>query len=137
MPLALLPVEMFCVNPQLAAELNYDRDVLHGYIEQSLPRLHICQKIIVTAMFNAIAQGEGALLFLDSPSGSGKTFIYNVLLASVRWDEHVAIGVTSSGIAVFLLEGGWTSHSFFKIPIALGRDSMCSILVQSDYAELF
>jgi len=87
-------------------------------------------------MFNAIAQGEGAVFFLDGPGGSGKTFVYKVLLALVRRDGHVAIGVASSHIATLLLEGGRTAHSIFKIPIALGRDSMCSIPVQSDSAEL-
>jgi len=80
-------------------------------------------------VFNAVAQGEGTILFLDSLGGSNKTFVYNVLLALVRWDGHVAIGVTSSGIIALLLEGGRTSHSVFKIPITIGRDSMCSILV--------
>jgi len=137
MPLALSPVKMLCVDPQLVAKLNYDRDVLHGYINQNLPRLNICQEIVVTIMFNAIARGEGAIFFLDGPGGSGKTFVYKVLLALVRRDGHVAIGVASSSIAALLLEGGQTAHSVFKIPIALGRDSMCSIPVQSDSAELF
>ncbi len=87
-------------------------------------------------MFNAIAQGEGAIFFLDGPGGSGKTFVYSVLLASVRRDIHVAIGVASSGIVALLLEGGRTSHSVFKIPIGLVRDSMCCIPVQSDSAEV-
>ncbi len=60
----------------------------------------------------------------------------NVLLALVREEGHVAIGVAFSHIATLLLEGGWTSHSVFKIPIALVRDSMCSIPVQSDFAEV-
>jgi hypothetical protein len=80
-------------------------------------------------VFNAIAQGEGAIFFLNNPGGSNKTFVYNVLLASVRWDGHVAIGVASFGITIVLLEGGGTSHSIFKILIAIGRDSVCSILV--------
>ncbi len=136
MPLALPPTEMLRVNPQLAVELNYDRDVLCGYVDQNLLRLNICQEIAITVVFNAIAQGEGAIFFLDDPGGSGKTFVYSVLLASVRRDRHVAIGVASSGITALLLEGGWTSHSVFKIPIALVRDSMCSIPVQSDFAEV-
>jgi hypothetical protein len=120
----------------LAAKLDYNRDVLHGYINQNLSRLNICQEIVVTTVFNAIAQGEGVVFFLDDPGGSGKTFVYKVLLALVRRDGHVTIVVASSGIAILLLEGGRTAHSVFKIPIALGRDSMCSIPVQSDSAEL-
>jgi len=87
-------------------------------------------------VFNAIAQGEGVVFFLDGPGGSSKTFVYKVLLALVRQEGHVAIGVASSGIAALLLEGRRTAHSVFKIPIALSRDSMCSIPVQNDSAEL-
>ncbi len=88
-------------------------------------------------MFNVVAQGEGVVFFLDGLGGSGKTFVYSVLLVLIWQDGHVAIGVASSNIGTLLLEGGHTSHSVFKIPIAIGRDSMCSILVQNDFAKLF
>jgi hypothetical protein len=39
---ALLPTEMLRVNLQLDANLNYDKDVLHGYVNQNLSRLNIC-----------------------------------------------------------------------------------------------
>jgi hypothetical protein len=136
MPFALPHVEMLRVNPQLAMELDYDRDVFHSYVDQNLPRLNICQETAVTVVFNVIAQGEGAVFFLDGLGGSGKTFIYNVLLASVQRDGHVAIGFASFGIIALLLEGGRTSHSVFKIPIAIGRDSVCSIPMQNDSAQL-
>jgi hypothetical protein len=119
MSLVLSPTKMLHVNPQLAAELDYNKDVFHGYIDQNLPQLNICQEIVVTVVFNVIAQGKGTIFFLDGPGGSGKTFVYSVLLASVQWDGHGAIGVASSGITAFLLEGGWTSHSIFKILIAI------------------
>jgi hypothetical protein len=64
-------------------ELDYDRDVLYGYVGQNFPWLNICQETIVTAMFNVVAQGEGAIFFLDGRGGSSKTFVYSVLLASV------------------------------------------------------
>ncbi len=86
-------------------------------------------------MFNAVAQG--VVFFLDSLGGSDKTFIYSVLLALVRWDGHIAIKVASFDIITFLLEGGRTSHLVFKIPITIGRDSMCSIPGHSDSIELF
>ncbi len=59
-----------------------------------------------------------------------------MLLASIRRDKHVVIGVVFSSIVVFLLEGGWTSHFVFKIPIAFGKDLMCLIPMQSNFAEL-
>jgi hypothetical protein len=106
----------------LDVELDYNRDVLHGYVDQNLWQFNICQETPITIVFNAMAQGQGVVFFLDGPSGSSKTFVYNVLLASVRRDEHVAIEVTSPSITTLLLEGGRTSHSVFKIPIAIGRD---------------
>jgi hypothetical protein len=136
MLLALLLAKMLRVNPQLTTELDYDRDVLHGYINQNLPWLNICQEITVTIVFNAIAQGKGAIFFLDGQGGSCKTFVYKVLLALVRRDGHVAIGVAFFGITALLSEGGRTAHSVFKIPIALARDSMCSIPVQSNSVKL-
>jgi hypothetical protein len=64
-------------------------------------------------VFNTIVQGEGVVFFLDGPRGSGKTFVYKVLLALVRRDGHVAIAVASSGIAALPLEDGRTAHSVF------------------------
>jgi hypothetical protein len=83
MPFALPLVEMLHVNLKLVAELDYNRDVFHGYVDQNLPRLNICQETAVIAMFNVVAQGEGVIYFLDGLGGLGKTFVYNVLLASV------------------------------------------------------
>jgi len=64
-------------------------------------------------VLNTIAQGEGAVFSLDDPCGSGKTFVYKVLLALVRRDEHVAIAVASSSIVALRLEGGRIAHSVF------------------------
>jgi len=69
---ALPPIKMLCVNPQLATKLNYDKDVLHGYINQNLSWFNISQEKIVTAVFNVVAQGKGVVFFPDSPGGSAK-----------------------------------------------------------------
>jgi hypothetical protein len=74
---------MLHVNPQLVVKFDYDRNVLHGHVDQNLPRLNICQETLVTVVFNIVAQGEGAVFFLEGPGGSSKTFVYSMLLASV------------------------------------------------------
>jgi hypothetical protein len=94
---------MLHVNLQLDTELDYDGNVLHGYVDKNFLRLNICRETNVTVMFNAIAQGEGEVFFLNDPGGSRKTFIYSMLLASVRQGRHVTIKVASSGITTFLL----------------------------------
>ena len=54
--------------------------------------------------------------FVSGPGGTGKTTVYEVLLASVRSGVRVALAVASSGVAALLLEGGTTGHSRFKVP---------------------
>ncbi|XP_028121112.1 uncharacterized protein LOC114318414 [Camellia sinensis] len=70
------------------------------------------------------------------PRGTGKTYLYRALLASVRSQGRIAIATATSGIAVTLLPGGRTAHSRFKIPLNPEASSMCSITKQSDLAEL-
>jgi hypothetical protein len=80
MSLVLPLAKMLHVNPQLAAKLDYNKDVLHVYVNQNLLRFNICQEIIVTVVFNTIDQGEGTIFFLNGLGGSNKTFVYSVLL---------------------------------------------------------
>lgn len=44
--------------------------------------------------------------------------------------------VASSGIAAYLLSGGRTAHSRFKIPLSATPDSMCNISKQSELSAL-
>lgn len=57
--------------------------------------------------------------FIRGPGGTGKTFLYQMLLASVRSQHKVALAVASSGVAALLLDGGTTGHSRFKVPFEL------------------
>lgn len=71
------------------------------------------------------AAAGGRAFFLDGPGGTGKTFVYGALLASVRAAGNIALGVASSGIAALLMEGGTTAHFRFKLPIPVNQDSLC------------
>ena len=75
------------------------------------------------------------LFFLNAPGGYGKTLI-EALLSTVRRLGKIALAVASSGIAVELLEGGRTAHSWFKIPIPINESSVCNISLQSDVTKL-
>jgi hypothetical protein len=85
---------------------------------------------------NAVRLDQGGVFFLDGLRGSGKTFVYSVLLASVCNEGHVALAIASSGIAALLLQGRRTSHSTFKIPIDIHKDSLCNVNTNSNTAEL-
>ena len=72
------------------------------------------------------------LFFLNGAGGTGKTMLYNLLLAAVRSEpEHIALAVASSGIAAQLLKGGRTAHSRFKIPVDT-LDANCTCPYVSD-----
>ena len=68
---------------------------------------------------------QARLFFLDGPGGTGKTFLYSILLAHVRARDGLALAVASSGLASLLMAGGTTSHYRFKIPINLDEGSTC------------
>jgi hypothetical protein len=101
-----------------------------------MPLLNPDQERAVASILDAVRCGVGNVFFLDGPGGSSKTFVYSVLLAAVRCEGNVAIVVASSGIAALLLDGGRTSHSAFRIPIDVDRDSICSITANSNTAKV-
>jgi hypothetical protein len=84
------------------------------------------QRVIYNAILQAIADANGCF-FVDGPGSTGKTFLYNTLLATVRSSGEIAIVVASSGIAILLMMGGRTAYSQFKIPLKLNESSICSI----------
>src|SRR3954452_7234098 len=91
--------------------------------------------MIYDAVMQAIADENGCF-FIDGPGGTGKTFLYNTLLASIRSSGEIAVAVASSGIAALLIMSGRTAHNWFKIPLKLNESSTCNILRNSKEAQL-
>ena len=52
--------------------------------EENEKKLIPDQRTAYKAFLHAVESGEGGLYFLDSPGGTGKTFVTNLLLAKVR-----------------------------------------------------
>ncbi|CAA0842066.1 Unknown protein [Striga hermonthica] len=69
--------------------------------------------------------------FIDGPGGTGKSFLYRALLATIRSRGNIALATATSGIAASILPGGRTAHSRFKIPIDLSALKTCRISKQS------
>ncbi|XP_076031047.1 uncharacterized protein LOC143019248 [Oratosquilla oratoria] len=76
-------------------------------------------------------------IFLDAPGGTGKCFVLNILLDTVRSQGKIALAVASSGIASTVLYGGRTAHNMFKIPLMdYNEVCACSIKKNSELAKL-
>ena len=89
----------------------------------------------ITAAIDSGTTGS-RLFFVDGPGGTGKSFVFNTIIAHVKAVLHKdVLAVASSGVASLLLIGGRTAHSTFNIPIPILHDSTCSIRVQSPMAS--
>ena len=77
------------------------------------------QQVVLDKVMSMVDSGEGGMLFLDAPGGTGKTFLLNTILAKVRLVGKIALASASSGIAATLLVGGKTAHTTFGIPLKL------------------
>ncbi|GBN28218.1 hypothetical protein AVEN_191803-1 [Araneus ventricosus] len=97
------------------------------------------QKLVFDIILKAIYDNKedtSRLFFLDGPAGTGKTFLYNTLLPTIRGKRHDITPVASTGIAATLLNGGRTAHSVFKISIVLNATSTCNVKPSTQKAKL-
>ncbi|GAA0173690.1 hypothetical protein LIER_41573 [Lithospermum erythrorhizon] len=96
------------------------------YVWQAQPRIWTKRK-----------QGATIGRFLwNLKGGTGKSFLYKVLLAHIRSRGFIGIIVASSGIASSEFLGGRTAHSRFKIPIDTKPGNKCQISFQGSEANL-
>ncbi|XP_024156320.1 ATP-dependent DNA helicase PIF2-like [Rosa chinensis] len=94
------------------------------------------QSFAYNAIISAIECNDNAIFFVDGPGGTGKTYLYRALLATLRSNDHIVLATATSGIAATIIPGGRTTHFRFKIPLNLDASSTCSISKQSNLAEL-
>ncbi|XP_015060116.1 uncharacterized protein LOC107005993 [Solanum pennellii] len=99
-------------------------------------KLNKKQMIAYNMITERIFSNKPGAFFIDGPGGTGKTFLYHVLLATIRSMGYVALATTTSGVAASILPGGRTTHSRFKIPIDLDENSSCNISKESSLATL-
>ena len=84
-------------------------------------RVEIIDRLIAAE----IERNEGGIVFIDAPSGTGKTYLLNLLLIYSTLNGKLTLATASSGIAATVLKSGTTAHSAFKLPIPANGISMC------------
>lgn len=72
------------------------------------------------------------VFFIKAPGGTGKTFVFNTILAKLRSEGKVAVASASSGVAALLLVGGNTAHKKLRLPIKLHQHSFCMFSERSN-----
>ncbi|XP_075092425.1 uncharacterized protein LOC142172657 [Nicotiana tabacum] len=120
-----------------AKEAYFERNIIVGNEDLLLHRkFNTEQKIAYDIILQRVFANESGAFFIDGPGGSGKTFLYCALLATVRSKGFVALTTTTSGVAASILPGGRTVHSRFKFPINIDEKFSCNISKQSSLASL-
>ncbi|PWZ26234.1 ATP-dependent DNA helicase PIF1 [Zea mays] len=94
------------------------------------------QRAAYDKIMSAVDTDQGGLFFVDGPGGTGKTYLYRVLLATLRSQNKIAVATATSGVAASIMPGGRTAHSRFKIPLTIDDGAVCSFTKQSGTAEL-
>nr|GEU70495.1 ATP-dependent DNA helicase PIF1-like [Tanacetum cinerariifolium] len=94
------------------------------------------QKCIYANILDAVKHDKGGIFFVYNYGGTGKTYLYKTMTATLRSKGKIVLNIASSGIAALLLDRGRTAHSRFVIPINVVKDSMCSISTDNDLADL-
>lgn len=134
-----LSAERCFMGKEILEALEYDKKELDGFAEKRLSQMTDEQRQVFDSVMTAVHTERPAksVFFVDAPGGTGKTFVFNTILASTRAKGKTALAVASSGIASLLLQSGRTAHSRFKIPIRIFDDSVCYISKNCDLANLF
>jgi len=81
-PIRELPTNQLCA--EILRETNYSIEELMLHVSLNEPLLVPDQRAAYNAILHHAEENKGGIFFLDAPSGTGKTFILNLLLAKIR-----------------------------------------------------
>ncbi|XP_064633638.1 ATP-dependent DNA helicase pif1-like [Lineus longissimus] len=109
-----------------------------SFIEENQHKLTTEQRQIYNLFCSQVHSSQPGITFLDAPGGTGKTFLLNLILATIRSKQAIALATASSGIAATLLTGGRTLHATFKIPLDVHMKDMptCAIKKNTTLAKV-
>ncbi|CAI9271578.1 unnamed protein product [Lactuca saligna] len=91
---------------------------------------------IYRTIVGSIEHKKQVLMFVYGHGGTGKTFLWSMILSYFRSIGKVVLDVAASGIASLLLPSGTNAHSRFKIPIDLTNKKSCDIKKRTILGDL-
>ncbi|XP_027077088.2 uncharacterized protein [Coffea arabica] len=131
-----IPYQMLCADKSVKEiEVEYQIPISDEDLA-AVSMLNSAQKSAFDKIMQKINENAPAAFFIDGPGGTGKSFLYKALLATVRSRGYIALATATSGAAASLLPGGRTAHSRFKIPLHQDIKQTCNISKQSSISKL-
>jgi hypothetical protein len=103
---------------------------------RGVQKLNTEQHSSYTEIIEHVINRKGRVFFGDGPRGTGKTFLYKCLIATIHSEGLIAVATTMSGITASIMPGGRTAHSVFKMLIKISDGSIYMFSKQSDTTDL-
>jgi hypothetical protein len=127
-----------CMNDNrlINDELDAEPLLLSMHAASLVSQLNVDQRNVYDTITKRVLGGSPGFFFVCGHGGTGKTFLWNAILASLRSEKKIVLAVASSGVASLLLPKGRTAHSRFKIPFDLNEAGTCSVKRGTMLAEL-
>ncbi|XP_076934536.1 uncharacterized protein LOC143600866 [Bidens hawaiensis] len=97
-------------NLLLSEELAYDNVMLAQEFEQLFSSFTDEQHSVYEEIIEAVDKNKGGVFFVYVYGGTGKTYLWKTLCASIRSQGKIVLSVASSGIASLLLSGAPMVH---------------------------
>jgi len=123
------------LNSELLREKNYNVDELRRYIQRNKPLLIQSQKQAYDIIMDHVKKQEGGVIFLDSPGGTWKTSLINLVLAEIRVNKEIVLVLASLGIAATRMDGGQTTHSGLKLPLNVSEHELPVCDITKSFAQ--
>ncbi|XP_064648740.1 uncharacterized protein LOC135500954 [Lineus longissimus] len=117
-------------------ETDFDTTSLTESLPMQISSLNNDQQVVYQAILESVNNNSGKMFYLNASGGTGKTYVLNILLNTVRANKDIALATALSGIAATLLHSGRTLHSRCKVPINIQEHSTCNITTRDATAEL-
>ncbi|XP_076030510.1 uncharacterized protein LOC143018816 [Oratosquilla oratoria] len=137
-----LPASRGGVRPSnlIRREKAYNKQKLKESVEEKVKLLNDKQRQVYDTVMYRVENSHRYRnngVFVNAAGGTGKSFVLNLLIDTVRSQGKVALAVASSGIAATVLSGGRTAHNMFKIPLMeYDETRACSINKNTELARL-
>nr|GFA65620.1 DNA helicase [Tanacetum cinerariifolium] len=108
-------------------EKSYNRVELAREVVILKPKLNTCQRRIYDRVIDDATKDQQSMIFVYGHRGTGKTFLWKVLMNALWSEGKIVLAIASSGIASLLILAGRTTHSRLKLLLDLTDDSICNI----------
>ena len=106
-------------------------------LDEKIESLNENQRLAFDEIMKSISgKIEEKLFYVDGPGGSGKTYLYDVIIRSAHELGKKVLPLAFTGIASNLLPNGRTLHSVFKFPIPITDICTVNISRTDPEAEL-